>query len=193
MSEETSTTTTTEERVSPCFVRHPDAGGQCFEPGAIKVYGISFCVAHGEEARLGALLEENHEAEMFFERFRNPCVPGQSSAIERGLELVIDNLHSERAAEENHSRALLRAYRDIPEKVREQTNGWIAVEQAGHVSVVDTLMRSLNTLYKVLRIAHKEGEDWLVETLEQERQSVAAQAAVALEDLEHKKQAPAGA
>ncbi len=44
------------------------------------------------------------------------------------------------------------------------------------------LLESLHTLHKLLRIAREEGQTWLVEILERERESEAAQAAVALEN-----------
>ena len=60
MSENTTTTTvgTEESRALPCFVRHEDAGGHCGRIATMKVYGINFCEAHGEEAKLGAGLEQ---------------------------------------------------------------------------------------------------------------------------------------
>lgn len=53
--------------------------------------------------------------------------------------------------------------------------------------VRDTLMDSLDALHKLMRIAFEEGETWLVEVLEIERESVVAQAAVALENRLHKR------
>ena len=44
--------------------------------------------------------------------------------------------------------------------------------------LLDTLM----TMHKLLRLAFKDGECWMVEVLELERQSVAAQCAYALRD-----------
>ena len=47
--------------------------------------------------------------------------------------------------------------------------------------VVDILLQSLHTLHKLMRIAHEEGQTWLVEVLERHRESEAACVAVALE------------
>lgn len=35
--------TITEEQGLTCFDRHPDAGGQCFEPWTREVHGLIFC------------------------------------------------------------------------------------------------------------------------------------------------------
>jgi hypothetical protein len=194
MTEETNTTTTTGERAAPCFVRHPDAGGQCWEPGTAEVYGIDFCEVHGAEARIGAFLEEYHDAELFFERFTDPHVPGQSTVIQQSLELVLGRLRAEGPKDKHYQRALVRAYSaEVPEKVRAQVPNWILDDGPGYAPVVDTLLAALMTLHKLIRTVREDDQFWLIEKLEQERQSVAAQAAVALEDLEHEKQAPAGA
>src|SRR5215210_968732 len=108
MTEEKTATTKTEERALPCFVRHPDAGGQCWQPATIEVYGLNFCEAHGEEARLGALLEEQQDAEWFFDRFRASHVPSLSSEIERSLELALDGVRP--LADSDYYRAIVRAH-----------------------------------------------------------------------------------
>jgi len=46
---------------------------------------------------------------------------------------------------------------------------------------VDLLLDSLLTVRKLMRLAHEDGEDWLVEILEHERQELAARAAFACE------------
>ncbi len=55
---------------------------------------------------------------------------------------------------------------------------------------VDLLLDSYYTLCKLMRIAFEDGEDWLVEILEYQRQETAARAACALE--EHERQREAG-
>jgi len=64
--------------------------------------------------------------------------------------------------------------------VRGQTLRW--VEMSSRLPVFNSLVRSLDTVRKTMRIAYEAGDTWLVEILEQERESVAAQAAVALEE-----------
>ncbi len=47
---------------------------------------------------------------------------------------------------------------------------------------LDLLLDSLGTLHKLMRLAFEDGEDWLVEILEYQRQETAARAACALEE-----------
>ena len=171
---------TDEERGLPCFVHHEDAGGQCERPAVEKVYDLAFCEIHGPEARRGALKAASDHAINFFERFRNPHVPQQSSAIQRGLGVALDYLREEYRAGGDYNRALLRAYPDIPEATRARVLAWQEEEEAQpyHLSLIDILLDSLNTLHRLMRIAFEEGETWLVEQLDTERQSLAAQAAV---------------
>jgi len=186
MNEEATTTAATEERGRHCFVRHPDAGGQCWEPGTgPEVYGLNFCEAHGEEARIGAGLESCHDAENFFHRLRNPEATALPSAVRRGLEAAIRSVHSERPADEDHYRALSRAYpaSTIPAEVRARVEAWLLDEEPGYLSMLDSLLDSLLLLHKLMRVAHEDRADCatsLIEVLEQERQCLAAQAAYVL-------------
>ena len=84
--------TITEEQGLTCFDRHPDAGGQCFEPWTREVHGLIFCERHGLEAELRAGLEAYDDANYFFERFRKPHVPLQGDAIECTLAFAIERL-----------------------------------------------------------------------------------------------------
>ena len=181
---ETETTATAEERALPCFVRHEDAGGQCFEPQAVYVHGLGFCAGHGEEARLGAALEAYQDAEYFFERFRNPEVPKQSPVIEEILGYALGRLYEESPSDEDYDRALLAAYPEIPEATRRRVVRWQQDETPGEEGVLDTILRELHTLHRLLRIAHSDGVHWLVEVLEQERHPLAAQAAYVLRNPE---------
>src|SRR5215208_7190200 len=60
---------------------------------------------------------------------------------------------------------------------------------SSRLPVFNSLVRLLDTVRKTMRIAYEAGDTWLVEILEQERESVAAQAAVALEEQEAIKRA----
>ncbi len=173
-------TTATKEGSGYCFVRHPDAGGQCWEPEVVEVHGLCFCKAHGEEARIGAALEAYDDANWFLERLRNPHVPKQSDGIERALELAQERLRGEVPPEPEYERALEAAYPEIPEDTRRRVVNWQLDEVPGELGVYDILRMNLHTLHKLLRIAHAEGMTWLVEVLEEERHALAAQAAYAL-------------
>ena len=44
----------------------------------------------------------------------------------------------------------------------------------------DVFRQARHTIHRAMRLAYEEGEDWMVETLEPHRETVAAQAAFAL-------------
>ncbi len=186
MTEEATTTAATEERGRHCFVRHPDAGGQCWEPGTgPEVYGLRFCEAHGEEAKIGAGLEASHDAENYLHRLRNPEATALPSATRGGLDAAISHVRSEHPEDEDHYRALLRAYpaSAIPAEVRARVEAWLLDEEPGYLPMLDSLLDSLLLLHKLIRVAHEDRADCatsLIEVLEQERQCLAAQAAYLL-------------
>ncbi len=185
MTEETNTTTTTEERPLPCFVRHRDAGGQCYRPAAMRVHGLGFCAEHGEEARLGAALEEQHEVDTFLERFRDR---GTNSPVEKALRAALAHRGESRVSDGEHYDALMRAYPDPPEKLRRQVQNWILDEHPGYEeTVVDYLLRALALTNKLMRLSYEEEMLWMVERLEAERESLAAQCACALMEAERAK------
>ncbi len=174
------------ERGLPCFVHHEDAGGRCERTAAVRMYEmLNFCPEHGTEAKIGALMEAYQDAGHFFDRFRNPHVPDLNTIVERELEAVVNRMRSEGPSDEDHERALLRAYPDTPEKVREMIRLWERDEWAnGGPPPLDLLLDSYYTLCKLMRIAFEDGEDWLVELLEDQRQETAARAAFASEIAE---------
>ena len=57
MTENTSTTASTEERPVHCCVVHPDVGGPCSEQAVLEVYGLNFCELHGEAAQAAVALQ----------------------------------------------------------------------------------------------------------------------------------------
>ncbi len=108
------------ERGLPCIVRHEDAGGRCQRTATVKMYNIlNFCPEHGAEARIGALMEACQDAGYFFDRFRNPHVPDLNDLVERELVSAIVRMNDEGPSDDDHQRALSRAYPNPPEKVRE--------------------------------------------------------------------------
>ncbi len=179
------------ERGLHCVVRHPDAGGRCQRTAAIKMYGmLNFCPEHGEEAKVGALMELYQDAGYFFDRFRNPHTPDFNDLVERELEAAVVRMNAEGPSDEDYYRALSRAYPNPPEKVREMIRLWERDERANRgPTPLDLLLDSLQTLHKLMRIAHEDGEDWLTEILEYQRQECAARAACALEESERRREA----
>jgi hypothetical protein len=167
----------------PCVVRHPDAGGRCQRTATVKMYNIlNFCPEHGNEARVGALMEAYQDAGHFFDRFRNPHVPDLNPIVEGELAAVLSRMHEEGPSDADHERALLLAYPNPPEGVRGMIALWAEDERANRgPTPLDLLLDSYYTICKLMRIAYEDGEDWLVELLEEQRQETAARAACASE------------
>ncbi len=161
------------DRDLPCVVRHPDAGGRCGRTATMRMYGVlNFCAQHGEEARIGADMELYYDAGYFFDRFRNPHVPDLNALVERELAAAVGRMNEEGPSDADYYRALSRAYPDTPEHVREMVFRWERDERGDEergMLPADLLLDSLLTVRKLLRIAHEDGEDWLVEILEYER------------------------
>ncbi len=171
------------ERGRPCFVHHEDAGGRCERTATMLVYGLAFCREHGTEARIGAEMEAFDDAEHYFDRLRNPHVPSLNDLVDGELAAVVDRMRDEGPTDADHYRALSRAYPNPPEKVREIIRRWERDEwNSGGVPPLDLLLDSLQTILKLMRLAHEDGEDWLTEILEYQRQECAARAACASED-----------
>ncbi len=172
---EEQTTTTTEER--PCFTRHEDAGGLCWRDATLEVYGLAFCEAHGTELRFGADLEAHEDATHFFKGLRNPYA---QDALSRVLE--------EAPSDAEYHEALQRAYPTPSLELRERVREWQLDEQEGYQPVVDSILDQLATLHKLMRIAYAERETWIVEVLEERREGIAAECAVALAEAERLEQ-----
>ncbi len=171
------------DRGLPCAVRHPDAGGRCGRTATVRMYGLlNFCAGHGEEASIGADMELYYAAGYFFDRFRNPHVPDLNILVDRELAAAVVRMNEEGPSDADYYRALRRAYPSPPEHVREMIRQWERDEEGDKergMLPADLLLDSLLTIRKLLRTAHGDGEDWLVEMLEYERQGLAARAAFA--------------
>jgi hypothetical protein len=171
----------------PCFVQHPDAGGQCPEKAATIAYGLHFCEVHGAEAGAGALYQARQEAGEFFERLRNPHVPALSTLIVEQLAEAQQRLTPTAQDDGDYHQVLAPAYSDdaIPESVRRQMDNWSRDERRDMGTVEDVLLDSLATLHKILQIAHSDGQVWLVEQIEVMRQAEAARCSYAMRVVGH--------
>jgi hypothetical protein len=171
----------------PCFVQHPDAGGQCPEKAATIVYGLHFCEVHGAEAGPGALYQARQEAGEFFERLRSPHVPALSTLIVEQLAEAQQRLTPTALDDGDYHQVLSAAYPDdaIPESVRRQMDNWSRDESRDMGTVEDVLLDSLATLHKILQIAHSDGQVWLVEQIEIMRQAEAARCSYAMRVVGH--------
>ncbi|MDP9485432.1 MAG: hypothetical protein M3Q49_06520 [Actinomycetota bacterium] len=175
------------ERGLPCFVHHEDAGGQCEHTATMRVYGLAFCEEHGEDVKLGAISEAAHEAYNFFQRFKNPHVEGLGPLVDREIDAAVDRVMEERPSGTEEVAAMMRAFPDAPEHVRSRVVAWELDEEPYEAPVYDSLQDSLYTVHKVMQVAYADGETWLVEMLELQRESVAAQAAYALRERREKR------
>lgn len=174
-----------EERDLPCFVRHEDAGGLCPRTAVVRVYGLPFCGVHGAEVRAGALEEVYMEAREFFERYDNPYVgpvtPVALAVIRDMREKLVD---AEIAAADDEA-AIRRAYPVIPERVDEDTLDF-DYNLTGFEGPVEWNQRARHMLHRLMRQAYEAGAPWVVETLELDREHVAAQLAFALADYDER-------
>lgn len=130
-----------------------------------------------------------------------PCVvrhPDAGGQCERTAEMLVYGLnfckeHGEEARhpgrlekpheEADYHQIIVRAYLDTPEKMRAQIVAWEQDEdpRTGRPPWY-FLLESLESVHKLMLLAYKLGETWLVELLEYEREGVAAQAAYAWRD-----------
>jgi hypothetical protein len=167
----------------PCTVEHPDAGGRCERPAVMEVYGLPFCEVHGEEIKAGALQElyfdATHDVGRPLGGHVAPLNPEAERALQAALSGLLEKVHqAERADDE----ALLRAYPLIRERVSSETLHFDYSDPSGArgTTPVELFMRHRELIHKLMRLAHEEGAGYLVETLEDHRESCAAQLAFAL-------------
>lgn len=170
------------ESAFPCWVGHGEDLEPCKRPSVLRVYGINLCPDHGEEAKDGALEEMHQDAYEFFTRFTTSHVPDLENplvlagvsrwelAVPEGLE------YSQGQAEE----LLRRAFPFRADRVDAETACEVADPLPGNGHPVDLWLYDRYGMHGVMRAAYERGMDWLVEKLESERESIAAQAAYAL-------------
>ncbi len=157
-------------------------GTRCERPAVMEVYGLAMCEAHGEEAAAGALEEIAHDLEQELQRFTNPYVrslsPHLEAALRRGSE-VLDGA----GVEERSDARLLEAF--PLDRSRTCTETLAYAEDPSHYrepvdTPVDVQLSARVLVHRLMRLAFEADATWLVETLEQKRESVAEQAAYAL-------------
>jgi hypothetical protein len=171
-----------ERRPLPCFVHHPDAGGLCERPAIIEVYGLAFCEIHGAEVKAGALAELFQDATEELERPNNPHVPELNPAALLARRSSVSLLTKACVeAETEGAEAMRRAYPLIPERVCGETVAFFKNKQIEEPLPGDVYQDARFLLHRFMRLAYDAKHTWLVEVLEGERESVAAQAAFAFE------------
>lgn len=127
--------------------------------------------------------ERYTDASYFFERLDNPHVPGFNSVVDRELAGVVERLNRSAFDDAAYHAALMHAYPSeaLPERVRESLDNWKLDESPR--SIETALLNALTTTHKLMRLAYEDGETPLLETLEQEREGLAAQAAYAMREF----------
>ncbi len=169
------------ERGYPCAVGHGDDVEACMRPSTMAVYDLHFCEVHGAECANGALEELHQDAYEFFARFDNPEVRELSNPLVlravRNWELTVpEGLEfSDRETDE----LLLAAFPFREDRVFPETAGEIADPIIGQDPPYDAWLIHRYELCALMRHAHRLGLTFVVERLEQARETCAAQAAYA--------------
>lgn len=169
-------------RQYPCFVNHPDAGGQCERKASVIAYGLAFCEVHGVEVKVGAHDEIFEDASDFLDRLANPYAPPLNAEVEHTLRAAVKDLSDGMPGSKEEEAALLRAYPVIPERVDEETAAFDYLNTRGATTPEEDYWQARRLLHQMMRMAHEKGFVWMVEMLEYEREHVSAQTAFALED-----------
>ncbi len=165
---------------APCCVKHEHAGGQCEREAAMTVYDLNFCEPHGEQVAEGALSEAQHDAEVFLDQFRHPKIRALPVLVSRAIEAASDSVFA--GGGRDFYEVLFRAFPSPTPEVRAMGEQAEAGDEPGYESFADTLIGSLECMHRLMRIAYEERETWVLELLEFERQSVAAQCAYVLRE-----------
>jgi hypothetical protein len=165
----------------PCVVRHPDAGGQCERTASIEVYRLAFCEVHGAEVKAGALTEAYQDAVTWLSRLNNVHVSPPNPETTKALRQAVSGLQSAWAeAEISDDEALRRAYPFNRERVDPQTLSFDILNPSELAPPDMRFGRARQLVHRLMRQAFEEGAIWLVEHLELQRETVAAQYAWAL-------------
>lgn len=159
-------------------------GETCDRPAVMEVYGVPMCEAHGEEAASGAFHEIANDLGQELQRLMNPEVRALSPHLEAALQRGFEVLPEEAGAYERDEKALLFAFPLDRGRVDAETLAYAEDPDANgrgrQGSPHDDFMHARLLICRHLRLAFEADADWLVETLEMEREEIAAQTAYAL-------------
>lgn len=161
----------------PCFVR------TCERSAGMEVYGLPMCEAHGEEAASGALEEMHNDLDNELLRLDNgecrSLSPHLAAALYRGM----DSLPEPESDRDDD--LLVAAWPLERERVDVTTTGYLEDPDARRSGPgpYDSFLSARHLVCRLMRLAFEQDADWMVEVLEKERESVAAQVSyyVALE------------
>lgn len=171
-----------------CVVSHPDAGGPCERPAALKVYGLAFCETHGAQAAYEAVREARDDAADEAER-----VAGFFEQTHFQNELALDAMRSTARLfrgggshdSDERDRLIREAYPLIEERVDAETRDW-APGNFTQDPPVDRWGEALWMVHAFMRMAWSRSWVGLEEELEFLRERCAAQLSFALFDSDRK-------
>ena len=166
------------------------SGEHCEGLAAYEVYGIPLCEVHGAESKAGALEEMYFHASEELGRPFNPHVsPLENRATAWALRMAKREL-TDRCREAGDDAPLSRAWPFREKLVDPETLAYSWSRKASDEGgVPEEWYRAPRMLiHKLMREAFEDGAHYLVEVLERERESTAAQLAYALADAERKGQ-----
>ena len=166
----------------PCVVGLHSSLEKCGRDATMEVYGLSFCEIHGAECKAGALEELYFDAAQEVQRPLNLHITRMNPEAERVLRAATDELNALVRDAEQDEELLLRAFPLVRERVCAGTLEYVEDPDSwrDHSPPYDTHRSVRLLIHKVMRLAYGEGVGGLVESLEPDRESVAAQAAYAL-------------
>lgn len=151
---------------------------KCSRPATIEVYGLMFCEVHGEEIASGATEEVDYDLESEFLRPINssarPLSPHIEAALRHGASLF------PRFDSKRDEQLLFRAYPLDLTRMCSEARGRLENYEEGEPLPSDEFRHDRLILHRHMRLAFEEEAYWLVEMLEGERESVAAQTAYCL-------------
>lgn len=162
-----------------CWVGRPEGEFACEQRATMQVYGLAMCPEHGEEVASGALEEIAYDLEQELQRPMNDHVRGLSPHIRAALSYGFGSLPDGWQDHERSDEAALKAFPLDRGRVCHETLSY-AQDPDDLLPPCDTYMLARLLVCRLMRLAFEEEATWLVEVLESERESVAAQLAYAL-------------
>ena len=129
------------------------------------------------------------DSDMFFKTHEGPMsTPPPNATIRRALSKWSRSIpESEKVPSERNEAALLAAFPFEEAKAEAESVSQVADPTRGCEHPVDYWLRNRTDIHAIMRHAFERGMDWLIEDLEEHRDSIAQQAAcvVALTNGEH--------
>lgn len=156
----------------------------CERTSVMQVYGLNMCETHGAEAAAGALEEIAYDLEQELQRPMNDHVKRLSPHVEAALRRGFEVLPREAGDHEIAEPALLEAFPLERGVVDADTRHYVKERDPADpprcTPPYEAYMEDRLLLCRHMRLAFEAEADWLVETLEEAREVVSAQAAYAL-------------